>query len=136
MPPETDNSHRHRPTSHAERLAVLETWKADHEDRCRERYEGLGNAITEMKTAAAGRAVTLKGVEESVNELKMAFGVRAIERSDGTKQVKTRVLKFDSKLMWSIIGGAGGLVVLYQILFPTIAAMALAFHHAIIGVGG
>lgn len=115
------------------RLAVLETWKEDHEDRCRERYEGIGREIREMKDAAADRAKTLERVAEMVGELKTGLAIRTVKKPDGSKTVKTRVLKLDAKFIWSAIGAAGGLAVLYQVAAPTLAAMAIAFHHAIMG---
>ena len=75
-------------------------------------------------------------------ERRQSIGAGPYERSEvrrgqangfKPKTVKTRVLKLDAKFIWSAIGAAGGLVVLYQVAAPTLAAMAIAFHHAIMG---
>lgn len=136
MPPKTANLIRHRNITHAERLAVLETWKADHEDRCRERYEGLSCDIIDLKDAANKQAQATFQVMDGLNDMKAAFGVRAVEHSDGSKTVKTKLLKLDLKFVMGGLTSLGGAILLYQIMAPTLAAMALALHRAIMGHSG
>lgn len=137
MPTESTGTPRVRPMTAAERLAVLETWRNDHEDQCRERYEGIQREVAGLKAANERHADKLDEIGGAVASLLKAFDVREVPRPDGSTQVKTRALKLDWKLAWGAVGAAGGLVVIYQVFAPTLAAMALAFHHAVMrGTGG
>jgi len=101
---------------------------------------GLGREIGDLKRGADERSRQICEMSRAIGELaqgqaliQQGMGIKADQQPDGSTKVRSKLLKLDRKGALTLVGAVGGLVILYQIAFPTLLAALSAFHAAVMG---
>lgn len=74
----------------------------------------------------------LASIEHDIRLLISATGTKVKERPDGSRAVKSRLLKLDWKFAVSVLGAASGIGFAYKVLAPAVIDFFVAVHHALL----